>query len=579
MPVRRSPPSADASIRLGVFDGTHDAGAALSQGGRLLAAVSEERLSREKGASGWPQRSVEAVLQTAGVDPADVDVVGFAGMVNPNPLLRLARGVQASWRFDDANLWDPADWRGRLAEAAQLRSPFPRLRSDGWAARAWSPTIQARLQNSVHQQIPRLRAPLSLHDHHQSHAAAGWGTFGAEEGLVIVADGVGDGQALTVWRGRGSALWPVLAWPFPHSHGLLYATVTAMLGFRPFRHEGKVAGLSAHGDAAAVPVPWPFEGPAEARRLRPGLGPGLRLALAPLKKARREDVCAWLQRGLEADLTALIDALIQRTGLGEIALCGGVFANVRLNQAISERPGVTGLWIFPHMGDGGLAVGAALLAGGLPSPEPLSTAALGPDLPEEGLRAALSRCPERRADPSPRAIAARLAVGQLVAICAGRSEFGPRALGQRSILASPRELGVVDRLNAALVRSPFMPFAPAVAEAQLAAAIDLPANARRAAQFMTITAPATSALRATGPAAVHADGTARLQRVTADDHPLLHAILTEHHALTGELALLNTSFNLHEEPIVQGPEDALRSWRQAGLDALLLGDTLIERGA
>lgn len=573
----RSPPPHDQSIRLGVFDGTHDAGAAISAGGRLLAAVSEERLCREKGASGWPARSVEAVLKASGLEAADIDAVGFAGMVNPNPLLRVARGAQASWRFDNANLWDPADWRGLLAEAAQLRSPFPRLRSDGWAARAWTAPLQARLQARLQEQLPSLRAPLHLHDHHRAHAAAGWGTFGVEEGLVIVADGVGDGQALTVWRGRGAALWPVLAWPFPHSHGLLYATVTAMLGFRPFRHEGKVAGLAAHGQAEAVPIPWPFEGPPEARRLRPGLGPGLRAALAPLKQARREDVCAWLQRGLEADLTGLIDALIARTGLGDIALCGGVFANVRLNQSISERPGLRELWVFPHMGDGGLAVGAALLAGGLPVPEALPSAALGPDLPPGELHAALASSPERRAEPSPRAIAARLAAGQLVALCAGRSEFGPRALGQRSILACPRALSVVGRLNAALDRSPFMPFAPAVAEEQLPAAVSLPANARRAARFMTITAPATPALRASGPAAVHADGTARLQRVIRDEQPLLHAILTEYAALTGGLALLNTSFNLHEEPIVQSADDALRSWRRAGLDALLLGDTLLER--
>ena len=577
MSTRRPSPSPEQSIRLGVFDGTHDAGAAVCAGGRVLAAVSEERLSREKGASGWPQRSVEATLKAAGVHARDIHAVAFAGKVNPNPLLRLARGAQASWRFDDANLWDPSDWKGRLAEAAQLRSPFPRLRSDGWAARAWSPAILSRLQNNVHEQIPGLRAPLSLHDHHRSHAAAGWGTFGVDEGLVIVADGVGDGQALTVWRGRGAALEPLLSWPFPHSHGLLYATVTAMLGFRPFRHEGKVAGLSASGDADAVGVPWPFEGPATARRLRPGLGPRLRAALAPLKRARREDVCAWLQRGLEADLSSLLDALIAQTGLGNIALCGGVFANVRLNQTLSERPGVTALWVFPHMGDGGLAVGAALLAGGPPQPVALQSAALGPDLDPAELRSALNRSPERQGDPSPHAIAARLARGELVAVCVGRSEFGPRALGQRSILACPRDPAVVGRLNAALVRSAFMPFAPAIAEARLAEAVNLPANAARAAQFMTVTAPARAALGERAPAIVHTDGTARLQRVCPDDSPLLHAILEEYHAQTGGIALLNTSFNLHEEPIVQGPDDALRSWRRAGLDALLLGDTLLQR--
>lgn len=573
MPAARAPVDGPC---LGVFDGTHDAGAALVHRGRLLAAVSEERLVRDKGAAGWPAASVRAVLSTVGLRPPDLASVAFAGRVNPNPALRLARQAQARWRFDERGLWDPAGWRDRLAEATQLQSPFPRLRSDSAPARLWTPPLRWALARRLQDELPGLRAPASIFDHHRCHAAAAWHTFGAERGLVIVADGVGDGQALTVWRGAGPALERLLAWPFPDSHGLVYATLTAILGFRPFRHEGKVAGLAAHGDADAVPVPWPFSGPPLARRLGCGLGPGLRAALAPLRASRREDVCAWLQRGLEADLCGLLDALLAQGEHPEIALCGGVFANVRLNQRLAERPGLRRLWVFPHMGDGGLAAGAALLASGGP-PSALPSAALGPDLDAGALSAALSRAPEARAPADPPALAARLRAGALLAVCQGRSEFGPRALGQRSILACPADPGVVDRLNAALQRSPFMPFAPAVRAEDLDEAVHLAAPAREAARFMTVTAEATPALRAAAPAVVHADGSARVQVVHAAEAPTLHAILTAYRAQGGGPALLNTSFNLHEEPIVQSADDALRSWRAARLDALLLGDALLLR--
>ena len=559
---------------LGVFDGTHDAGAAVVLHGRLLAAVSEERLVRDKGAAGWPHHSVAAVLDAAGLRPADLRAVAFAGRVNPNPALRLARGAQARWRFDDRGMWDPSTLRDRLAEATQLQSPFPRLRSDSAAAQLWTPPVRWALAHRLQTQLPGLQAPISIDDHHRCHAAAAWHTFGVERGLVIVADGVGDGQALTVWRGEGATLQPVLAWPFPHSHGLVYATLTAILGFRPFRHEGKVAGLAAHGDADAVPVPWPFVGPPLARRLACGLGPGLRAALAPLRGCQRQDVCAWLQRGLEDDLCGLLDALLAAHGLSDVALCGGVFANVRLNQRMAERPGLRRLWIFPHMGDGGLAAGAALIASG-GAPVALRSAALGPDLQPAELATALRAAPEPRAPASPHALAERLRAGALLAVCQGRSEFGPRALGQRSILACPADPAVVDRLNASLQRSPFMPFAPAVRAEDVNEAVELAAPALDAARFMTVTAQATPALRAAAPAVVHADGSARVQVVHADEAPLLHAILTAYRDQGGGPALLNTSFNLHEEPIVQTAANALRSWRAARLDALLLDDTLL----
>ena len=548
-------------------------------GGRLVAAASEERFSRKKGAGGWPEHAIAACLAQAGADPADLSGVAFAGLVNPNPGLRALRPLQRRWELDDAGAWNPTGLRGQVAEAIQLSSPFPRMRSDGTAARLSQPALRALLQAQMRRALPGFTGRIQLYDHHRCHAAATWFTSGMAEGLIVVADGVGDGLALTVWRGRGATLERLAAWPFPHSHGLLYATITAMLGFRPFRHEGKLAGLAAHGDPDAVPVPFPFEGPALDRRLPMGLGAPLRARLAPLRGCRKEDVCAWLQRGLEQDMTGLIAGWLRQTGLRRVAAAGGVFANVRLNQLIAALDDVHQLWVFPHMGDGGLAAGSAFLLDEPRAPQVLHDVFLGPGTPSPAVTRALQGRGLLVDQPGDLAgaVAGHLGRGEAVAVASGRSEFGPRALGHRSILASARDPAVSDRLNDALSRSDFMPFAPALLAEAADGSVEGLDPVRHAARFMTVCVQARDALRASCPAVVHKDGSLRPQVVHADTGGLLHGILQAHHAATGEPAVLNTSFNLHEEPIVQSPEEAVRTFERSGLEALVLGDLLVRR--
>lgn len=575
----RPEPAPPPGPTLGIFDGTHDAGAALVVDGRLVAAASEERFSRKKGAGGWPEGAIAACLRVGGLSPADLAAVGFAGLVNPNPGLRALRPLQRRWELDDAGAWNPAGLRGQLAEAIQLRSPFPRMQGQDAAVRAGRPALRALLRLQLRGALPGFTGDLRLYDHHHCHAAAAWLTSGMDTGLVVVADGVGDGLALTVWRGRGAGMERLAAWPFPHSHGLLYATVTAMLGFRPFRHEGKLAGLAAHGDPSAVPLPFPFVGEALERRLGPGLGAGLRKHLAPLQGCRREDVCAWLQAGLEADMVGLLRGWLARTGLRRVALAGGVFANVRLNQQLAAITDLDELWVFPHMGDGGLAAGAALLLRPPAAPRALLDAYLGPPLDPLGLDRALAgqgfdvlRPPDLGA-----AVAAHLGRGEVVAVCTGRSEFGPRALGHRSILASARDPAVSERLNACLARSEFMPFAPALLAEAADASVSGLGPLAHSSRFMTACVQALPDFAARCPAVVHLDGSLRPQVVHADTGGLLHAVLRAHHAHTGEPAVLNTSFNLHEEPIVETADEAVRTFARSGLDALVLGDRLALR--
>jgi carbamoyltransferase len=585
-------------IVLGIHDGTHDAGAALVVGGRIVAACNEERFTRRKGQGGWPTRSVAACLAAA---PGPVERVAFAGVVNPNPVLRAVRPLQDRFHLDDGAFWqDTPTLAGRASEWLQFESAFPRLRGDGVGGRTLAGAVRPLLARRA--RAAGVDAPVEVVDHHEAHAASAWCTAGAEQGVVVVADGIGDGLSLTTWEGAGTALRRRLAWPYPHAHGLFYACMTGFLGFRPFRHEGKLVGLAAHGNPDAVPLPWPFEGPVDARRFTVGFGPPLRAWLAPLRDCRREDVCAWLQRGLAEDLLALARHEVAAVGGEVLALAGGVFANVRLNQDLAERSGATRLHVFPHMGDGGLAAGAALRVAarhGELAREALPHAFLGivPDDVDrvldglaqqegEALRRAL---PPPHQDgsltvepfPSPDALARRvaafLAEGKVVAVCRGPMEYGPRALGNRSILAPADDIAVTTRLNVALDRSDFMPFAPAILAEGHADWIDLPASARHAATFMTVTARARPRMRAELPAAVHVDGTLRPQIVEADRQPFLHAVLTEYHARTRRPAVLNTSFNLHEEPIVESAAQALTTFTRARLDALVLGDALVVR--
>lgn len=572
---------------LGIFDGTHDSGAAVVAEGRLLAACNEERFTRHKGQGGWPAASITACLRRAGVSPRDVDAVAFAGLVNPNPGLRLARGMQQRWRLDCERFYRSAPTLGsRVGDWLQFDSPFPRMRSDSVTARLLSPLLRRRLRSALGDSLGGHAATvaLDLHDHHRCHAAAAWQSAGRHEGLVVIADGLGDGLATTIWRGRGPALELLDARPFPDSYGLLFATLTGFLGFRPFRHEGKLCGLAAHGDPAAVSVPFPFEGPPQARRFTQRFGMPMRPWLDQLRPFSREDLCAWLQHNLEQELAGLVSWWLARTGLSQVAVAGGVFANVRLNQHLAALPALERLWIFPHMGDGGLAIGAALdrwtrhHQDGW-APTALPDAFLGPRWSEAELAQALSAggLTVRDEGPLPQAIARRLARGQVVARFDGAMEVGPRALGHRSILA-PTDADTPTRLNAALSRSDFMPFAPVLAAEDADTWTTGLDAVRDSARFMTVAVQARDELAQRCPAIVHVDGSLRPQLVSEDDPSGLHPILRAYRHQTGRPALINTSFNLHEEPIVCSPADAVRAYAAAGLDALAMGPFLATAG-
>ena len=534
---------------VGVWDG-HDAGAALVVGGQLVAASSEERHTRRKNQGGWPQQSIAEVLALQGISASAVDTVAVAGCFGRAP----ARLFNRQYAAQDPRRIDP------LALNSQAFAAFQH-------AIAALPGVRATEQWAGAQPIRRALAELGLQraklqfvDHHRAHAAGAAAWLGAP-GLIVTMDGYGDGVSLAVWRAGEGRLQRLFAAGPRASLALVYGAANRLLGFAE-GEEGKVTGLAAQGNPHAA---WTA---GLARCIRVGNGTcaiDQTDAVGVLRAALHRGISpADLAAGVHATVaqaaTAVVDDWLLSTGLRHLAVSGGLFANVALNGTLAARD-LTAFAVCPAMGDQGLCAGAALAAAG-------SLAGSWPTV-------LLGHTIATTAGPDPRAVAEVLAAGGLVAVARGALEFGPRALGNRSILADPRAPAAADRLNAALQRHDFMPFAPVVAVESWPAIFAVPLERVRAsAAAMTLALPTSPAFQAQAPAAVHCDGTARPQAVNTHDSAWLHAVLRHFTQLTGCPALLNTSLNRHGEPIARTLGEARAVAVAAQLDWLVAGDTL-----
>jgi len=360
---------------------------------------------------------------------------------------------------------------------------------------------------------------------------------------------------------------------------MFFEVLAEAFGFVSCRDEGKITGLAACGDASKVQEPSPFafvDGHLKYRGLygRPGREWAKRTLTA---RYSREDVAAWAQIILEDTLATVAAHWLRQTGLRRLVVAGGVFANVRLNQRLHELDEVESLFVYPNMGDGGLSLGVIREAQSLP-PEKISNVFLGDsfskaEIEDTLVRASLSfeHCgamEERVAD--------LLAAGHIVARFAGAMEWGPRALGNRSILVRTSDRKVVARLNTLLRRSDFMPFAPAVIAEDSDEYVVGAGKARHAAEFMTACFACTQRMKDEHPAIVHVDGTARAQLVVKESNPYFHEILRLFRQRSGTGVVLNTSFNIHEEPIVRTPDEAVAAFLNARLDYLAIGEFLVK---
>ena len=547
----------------------------LDDTGRPLFAAAEERFNRVKMQGGWPRRAARFVLETQPLN-------GAAAVHGGLPLRK---------RF------------------------FRELRLAGWNA------VHRKLQDIHPKRLRKLRdvslgdthageqslfpgMARSYVDHHTCHAASAYYPSGFDSAEVVTVDGVGDGYSVRFFRAEKGKLRPGRAYfhtgaPFGHN----YEFVTTMLGFHPHRHAGKVTGLAGHGrhDERLVRAmdAWLHE-VWSASRGKPYFfmlhsqhgatkgDPYFEQAIQELREIRRTrfgdwsdaDIACAIQDILEREVTRLIRENIPRIEGQPIALAGGVFANVKLNKLVKEM-GFGAIFVQPAMGDCGLAFGAPLQRmaeqGGL-SPYRLEHVYLGPGFSDDEILAAIAEAglTSRRFDPVEPEIARLLADGRVVARFNGRMEFGPRALGNRSILYHATDHAVNDWLNKRLARTEFMPFAPATLIEEAEQHYLSLRGAEHPAQFMTITFDCSDRFQRECAAAVHVDGTARPQLVRSDTNPSFHRILQEYKKLTGIGTVINTSFNMHEEPIVCSPADAVRSFLQGHLDYLAIGPFVVE---
>jgi carbamoyltransferase len=599
---------------LGISPLDKDSTVSVVEDGRILFAAGEERFSRVKQHSGFPHKALSAALEFTGLGPGDFDVVAypFLDAAGEERLMREAFAAEASYlresptpdtrrQIDAARLRIPT----RGAPIHGLQTPDQRMTKSGLkqfaykllgatpaisktqalrASKRWMQIAVAehrKWQTDLEGGLAQAGVTAKLHrsEHHISHAANAYLASGFERALVVTLDGYGSGLAGSIGLGEGGQVKRLHGLRFPHSLGSFYEMVTSSLGYHPDRHAGKIVGLAAYGDTSLLSDILLERFDLENGDLR--MHEPLNVFFSRYLSVHfpMVDVAAAWQHVLEVAARKLVKHWIDKTGVDAVVLSGGVAANVKMNQRIHEVDGVNRIFVYPNMGDGGCASGLAMdlsWPGGVG--QPFETAYLGPEYTPAQCRGALDEAKLQYTEPANLAaeVAARVHEGQVVARFDGRMEYGPRALGNRSILYHAREAAVNQWLNRRLGRTEFMPFAPVTLwEHREKCYLGLE-GAEHAAEFMTVTFDCTDWMKQNCPAAVHIDGTARPQLVKREKNPGYYDILTEYEKLSGNPCLINTSFNMHEEPIVCSPQDAIRAFLLGRVDALVLGPFLVD---
>lgn len=561
---------------LGIWDG-HDSGAALLRDGRLTFAVNEERLSRRKLDVAFPRRSIDACLAHAGLRPSDIGVVAAS---TSDPAKTLAR----AWPGSKERYYQV---RRRKAEPGLLASL---TRSAKYRITEWGPNAltSALSRTLLARELGTLGfgCPVHLVDHHEAHAAGAAWASGFDACAVITIDGLGDGLSSTISAFRNGRLERVAASPARGSLGIFFEHVTALLNMRELEDEGKVMALADYAapidDAENPLIPWV--------RVRSGVietewpGHAMRPHLARVHWRSANEQFAFLaQRAIEHAMVALARDAVRLTGLSRLALAGGVVSNVKATRRMRHLPEVDAVSAFPHMGDGGLALGAAVVAasqrGETPSLD-FTDLGFGHRYSEADIETALRAAgvTSDRVDDLPAAVAHLLADGQVAMWFQGGMEYGPRALGHRSVLARPDRTDLRDRLNLVLKRRVwYQPFCPSMLASDAARLLsDWDGGLNR---NMTMAYEVARTHRDSMAAVTSIDGTCRPQIVADDADGPFAALLRHGRARWGSGVVLNTSFNIHGEPLVCSPEDAVDVFLRSGADALAIGPFLARRPA
>ena len=576
---------------------THCATAALLEDGRIIGCASEERFSRLKNDAGYPRQAVDALLAAAGVSPAQIDRVALAG----------ARAASREWLnrvlHDEAYIREyyGVEWPSpRRALGKRVRKLGARLGLMDPSRGKFALSQPERLGLITgHLGIPADR--ITCLDHHTCHAAAAYwgGDLARGDALVLTNDNSGDGLCATASTGSGLGLTRHEASPSaPGSLGAFYSFVTLAMGMKFGEHEYKVMGMAPYAADAwaaraeeALRRVFDLDETAPARFAWRAPGERYPLLLRATLGLRFDAVAGGAQQLLENALLRWARLMHRRYGGSRVALGGGVFMNVKANMLLAAEDWVEDLFAFPSCGDESNAVGAAYLAyvqgcarlGRPAAPAPFGPAYLGPAVTDadaesviraRGLQGRYKVAFHERVESR---IAELLVTDGVVARCAGRMEFGARALGNRSILANPSDHRVVGLINRMIKNRDFwMPFAPTMLAERAGDYLVNPKGL--ASPYMMLAMPTRPEARDALAAAIHPhDATARPQILEAAWNPEYHAVIREFEGRTGIGAVLNTSFNLHGEPIVCTADDAVDTFERSGLPHLALGRFVISK--
>jgi carbamoyltransferase len=556
-------------ISVGInYSRTHDSAACLERDGELLFAVAEERISRVKHDPRFPRLAIQACLDFAHVRADQIDEVCF-GWSTAGPGFRHDLKCFATGKM-------PITYLNCVSTTMHFLSMWHQESGAKVFAREFGPT----------------KAKMRFVHHHLAHAISAYAYSGFDAAAVVVMDGRGAWEASSIWYGHDGRLDHVLTIPWPNSLGLFYAQFTQYLGFVPYSDEWKVMGLAPYGNPGVnlnefislnresyrVNAPLLLERSngtsAIARRLGPERTPESEI------DESFKNVAYAVQDACEVAMLALVKLATQKTNCRNLCLAGGVALNSKANGKILVSGLVDKMFVQPAASDDGVALGAALAPyldynGKLPS-KAMRHGYWGPsfedDLIEDTLRTFKLRY-ARVSDPASTA-AELLSQGKILGWFQGRMEFGPRALGNRSILADPRDPEMNAKVNNAVkFREWWRPFAPSmlkeVAGEYLVQACDSP--------FMILTSPVRPEKRSVIPSVTHVDGSARPQTVEKDINPLYWNLIDEFGKRTGVPVIMNTSFNLRGEAIVNTPTDAVRTFFSSGMDALIIGSFMVEK--
>tara|TARA_B100001540_G_scaffold117228_2_gene105127 strand:+ start:2341 stop:4029 length:1689 start_codon:yes stop_codon:yes gene_type:complete len=549
---------------------TKDSGACLIIDGKLVAAVNEERFNREKLTREFPENSIKWILKEFKLKKNNIDALAFGAW----------KGIETGFFPEYIN---------EVLTKAKSNTTRKYIQSRFYGSSNSDKISLERLKQGL-KKMGLDKIPFYFCSHHIAHAYTAFSFSQMNNALVITLDGRGDFQSgsVSVWK-RGKEPIVLRLESELDSLGAFYGWITKFLGFTPDRHEGKVTGLAARGNPKICLHIFKKIFHTKNGRISAEIGdyfaPYMKAKLPKLekilKKYSKEDIAAAAQKIVEDVVINYTKYYLKKTNQSNLAVSGGIFANVLLNMHLKELKGVKNFFVFPHMGDGGISVGAAAYVSELHGKivKPIKDVYLGPNFSENECKKAIlkSKMNYSKSKKFYKEIAEYLDNGKIVGLFQGKMEFGPRALGNRSVLARTTDKNITKILNKRLSRTEFMPFAPITLEKFARENYKNWNKNSLTSYYMTSCYHCSKELKKKSPGVVHIDNTARPQIITKKNNPVVSKILNEYYKISGTPSLVNTSFNLHEEPIVLTPEHALTLLKKEGIDVLAIPPYIVTK--